>query len=52
MGTHTDKAFKKFTRIMEKRNGPHRAVFVEKFTRTELDNNLKEMQVEEGSRAR
>ena len=38
---HTDRAFKRLTRVMQKRNGPHRAVFAEKFTRTELDNGLK-----------
>ena len=38
---HTDRAFKRLTRMMERRAGPHRSTFVEKFTRTELDNSLK-----------
>ena len=36
-----DRAFKKLTRGMEKRNGPFDSLFVKKFTRTELDNSLK-----------
>ena len=38
---NTDRAFKRLTRMMERRAGPHRSVFAEKFTRTELDNSLK-----------
>ena len=38
---HTDRAFKRLTRMMERRAGPHHSTFVEKFTRTELDNSLK-----------
>ena len=36
-----DKAFKKLTRSMEKRNGPFESVFAEKFTRKELDDSIK-----------
>ena len=38
---NVDKAFKKLTRSMEKRNGPFEGVFAGKFTRRELDDSLK-----------
>ena len=44
---HTDKAFKKLTRVMEKRNGPRLCREIHP-TRQQLE----EMQVEEGSRTR
>ena len=36
-----DRGFKRLTRSLEKRNGPFESVFVEKFTRKELDFSLK-----------
>ena len=36
-----DKAFKKLTRTMEKRNGPFESVFAEMFTRKELDDSIR-----------